>query len=352
MQDWTKTSRSGIRTASIALTVLCCCHGGLRSVLLHGARPRGAGRPLDLAGRARVAVRQPPLQRYPPRHPANLAHHAFGAIAGPGFRRRSGTHRRRAWSRIRAHRSRQELASLVGALGAWGQRWLPRQAVAEDLDLEPLLIDMQRRVRFEALPKDPLVVRFEIGQRQPRFMLLKAEEASLCTHNPGFPEPLTVRSPLAALVAWWRGDASFVAAQRHGAVDRRAAAAGARLSRLVRPLSVRRHRAGGVDTAVRNPYPNEQALRSIRVFGCFAQLPGERRDVVRSAAGSIRLCLCHLDLAGTRATSCCSPRAPISASRARCHNCSASPSASSCCCLAWVLVSAQRWLHSRHCTSR
>ena len=113
-----------------------------------------------------------------------------------------------------------ELASLVGALGAWGQRWLPRQAVTEDLDLEPLLIDMQRRVRFEALPKDPLVVRFEIGQRQPRFMLLKVEEASLCTHNPGFPEPLTVRSPLAALVAWWRGDASFVAAQRMGlAID-------------------------------------------------------------------------------------------------------------------------------------
>jgi DNA-binding HxlR family transcriptional regulator len=114
----------------------------------------------------------------------------------------------------------KELASLVSALGAWGQRWLPRQAAAEDLDLEPLLIDMQRRVRFEALPKEPLVVRFEIGRRQPRFMLLKVEEASLCTHNPGFPEPLVVRSPLVAMVAWWRGDASFVAAQRMGlAID-------------------------------------------------------------------------------------------------------------------------------------
>ena len=114
-----------------------------------------------------------------------------------------------------------ELAGLVGALGAWGQRWLPRQAAGEDLDLEPLLIDMQRRVRFEALPKDPLVVRFEIGGHQPpRFMLLKADEASLCTHNPGFPEPLTVRSPLAAMVAWWRGDASFIAAQHMGlAID-------------------------------------------------------------------------------------------------------------------------------------
>ena len=110
----------------------------------------------------------------------------------------------------------KELAGLVGALGAWGQRWLPRQPAAEDLDLEPLLIDMQRRVRFEALPRDPLVVRFEIGGRERRFMLLKADEASLCTHNPGFPEPLAVRSPLAAMVAWWRGDVSFIAAQRTG----------------------------------------------------------------------------------------------------------------------------------------
>ncbi len=111
----------------------------------------------------------------------------------------------------------EELASLVGALGTWGQRWLARHAAHEDLDLEPVLVDMQRRVRFAALPKDPIVVRFEIGgRRQPRFMLLKAAEASLCTQNPGFPEPLCVRGPLPALVAWWRGDAGFAEARRAG----------------------------------------------------------------------------------------------------------------------------------------
>ncbi len=110
----------------------------------------------------------------------------------------------------------KELANLVGALGAWGQRWLPRSAKDEDNDLEPLLIDMQRRVRFAALPKHPLVVRFQIDRLAARFMLLKAGEASLCTQNPGFPEPLIVRSRLHALVSWWRGDATFVEAQRMG----------------------------------------------------------------------------------------------------------------------------------------
>jgi DNA-binding HxlR family transcriptional regulator len=110
-----------------------------------------------------------------------------------------------------------ELASVVAALATWGQRWLARRPQVEDLDLDPLLVDMQRRVRFAALPKEPLVVRFEIGgQREPRFMLLKPAEASLCARNPGFPEPLRIGGPLAALVGWWRGDVGFTAAQRDG----------------------------------------------------------------------------------------------------------------------------------------
>lgn len=110
----------------------------------------------------------------------------------------------------------QELATLVGALGTWGQRWLARESPTEDLDLQPLLVDMQRRVRFPALPKEPLVVRFEIRGHRRHFMLLRKSEASLCRHNPGFPEPVCVRGPLAALVAWWRGDASLAEAQRMG----------------------------------------------------------------------------------------------------------------------------------------
>lgn len=114
----------------------------------------------------------------------------------------------------------RELAVLVSALATWGQRWLPREPAAEDLDLEPLLVDMQRRVRFEALPRDPMVTRFEMQGSRARFMLLKPAEASVCTHNPGFPELLRVRGPLPALVAWWRGDAGFAEAKRMGlAVD-------------------------------------------------------------------------------------------------------------------------------------
>ncbi|GAB4192947.1 MAG: helix-turn-helix domain-containing protein [Thalassobaculales bacterium] len=109
-----------------------------------------------------------------------------------------------------------ELAGLIGAFAAWGQRWLPRRAAEEDVESGPLLVDMQRRVRLSALPKEPLVVRVEIAGEVARFLLLKASESAFCLANPGFPEPLRLRAPLPALVAWWRGDASFAEAGRAG----------------------------------------------------------------------------------------------------------------------------------------
>ncbi|MGD0144803.1 MAG: helix-turn-helix domain-containing protein [Rhizomicrobium sp.] len=115
--------------------------------------------------------------------------------------------------------SGRELSLLLGNLAGWGQKWLPRRSEKEDLDLDPVLVDMHRRVRMDALPSQPLVIRFDVqGRRLPRFMLLRREEISLCAQNPGFPEPLRVRTELSVLAGWWRGDFSFLEAQRRGLV--------------------------------------------------------------------------------------------------------------------------------------
>ncbi|MBL8701096.1 MAG: helix-turn-helix transcriptional regulator [Alphaproteobacteria bacterium] len=109
-----------------------------------------------------------------------------------------------------------ELEPLVVALGTWGQRWLPRHAAEEDVDVEPVFIDIQRRVRTENLPPEPVVVRFEVDGSRRRFLLLRRTEASFCAHNPGFPESLVVRSSRATLVGWWRGDLDLAGARRMG----------------------------------------------------------------------------------------------------------------------------------------
>jgi DNA-binding HxlR family transcriptional regulator len=109
----------------------------------------------------------------------------------------------------------EELSGVVRELGTWGQRRLPRTIHRPDVDADALLWDVQRRVRLDALPPDPLVVRLDVGGFV-RFLLLRRSEASLCTANPGFPERLAVRSSVAAMTAWWRGDVPFREAQSRG----------------------------------------------------------------------------------------------------------------------------------------
>jgi DNA-binding HxlR family transcriptional regulator len=115
-----------------------------------------------------------------------------------------------------------ELAGVVRELATWGQRWLPRQLPAQDLDVDVLAVDMRRRVDLDALPGAPIVVRIEaLGSRgglAVRYLLLRASEVSLCSANPGFPDELLVRGPLSVLTAWWRGDVPLAAARASGMV--------------------------------------------------------------------------------------------------------------------------------------
>lgn len=153
------------------------------------------------------------IRRGIPRISRTMLSERLQALVAAGALRRSGG---AAGPEYALTEAGLELAELVKAMGIWGQRWLPRHADTEDLDLEPVLVDMQRRVRFAALPEEPLVVRFEMTGHPVRFLLLKRSEASFCSQNPGFPEALTLRGPLAALVAWWRGDVSFAGSHRLG----------------------------------------------------------------------------------------------------------------------------------------
>jgi DNA-binding HxlR family transcriptional regulator len=109
-----------------------------------------------------------------------------------------------------------ELVGIIAALGTWGQRWLPRHADREAIDLDSLLLDMQRRVRSAAVPAEPFVVRIALRDLPVRFLLMKDGDIAACGQNPGFPELVVVGGPLGALAGWWRGDFTFAVARRRG----------------------------------------------------------------------------------------------------------------------------------------
>jgi DNA-binding HxlR family transcriptional regulator len=115
-----------------------------------------------------------------------------------------------------------ELAGAVRELGTWGQRWLPRELSHDELDTDALVWDMRRRIDHDALPDVPVVMRIEASNGRARacerYLLLRRNEVSLCTSNPGFPVELHMRGPLRTLTAWWRGDVTLTDARAGGMI--------------------------------------------------------------------------------------------------------------------------------------
>ena len=118
-----------------------------------------------------------------------------------------------------------------------------REPSNEDLDLEPVLVDMQRRVHFPALPKAALWwCGSKFAATAGATCFSRRTKRHFANSNPGFPEPVCVRGPLAALVAWWRGDMSFVEAQRMGLAIEGPKAFTRAFPKWFDALSVRPHR--------------------------------------------------------------------------------------------------------------
>lgn len=115
--------------------------------------------------------------------------------------------------------SGQDLMGVVTSIGTWGQKWLPRALEPDELDIEPVLWDMRRRVDLAALPRRPTVVRIELAdlrRHATRYLLLRPTEVSLCSTNPGFPEVLEVTTDRRTLIGWWRGDLTYAQAKQRG----------------------------------------------------------------------------------------------------------------------------------------
>lgn len=110
-----------------------------------------------------------------------------------------------------------ELVPVVLGLGRWGRRFLPRELRDDELDLEPLLRDVERRVSEDALPRERIVVALALEDVVARwYLFLQRKGSAACRENPGHPIDLVLHADRRALAAWWLGDASFEELVRSG----------------------------------------------------------------------------------------------------------------------------------------
>ena len=104
----------------------------------------------------------------------------------------------------------RDLATVVEALGVWGQKWVGTDASLKNLDPSLLMWDMRRNLNPAPLPAKRIVIQFlyaDLPSSQSHWWLVVEPrgEVDLCWSDPGFEVNLYVTTDLRTMTAIWMG---------------------------------------------------------------------------------------------------------------------------------------------------
>lgn len=105
----------------------------------------------------------------------------------------------------------QELEGVIESLMVWGARWAFDEPSEEQLDPILLLWWMRGRVRRDQLPEERVVIQFEFRHKKNEtyWLMLTADDVSVCLTYPGFEPDVIVTGELAVFFKLWLGRISF-----------------------------------------------------------------------------------------------------------------------------------------------
>jgi DNA-binding HxlR family transcriptional regulator len=115
----------------------------------------------------------------------------------------------------------KELAPLIETLAVWGMRWSRDQLSDDELDVEFLMRELQRRLQTEYLPDGETVICMifdELSQHKTWWLLVDGDVVDLCTEDPGKDVDLYLNSNVRTIVEVWEGDLEIRTALRNGSV--------------------------------------------------------------------------------------------------------------------------------------
>ncbi len=104
----------------------------------------------------------------------------------------------------------RELATVVHAVGNWGQKWVGTDASLKNLDPGLLMWDMRRNLNPAPLPRRRTVIQFvyaDLPSSKSHWWLVVEPrgEVDLCWADPGFEVDLYVTTDLSTMTAIWMG---------------------------------------------------------------------------------------------------------------------------------------------------
>lgn len=116
-----------------------------------------------------------------------------------------------------------ELRPVIESIGMWGQRWVRSRMSPDELDVELLMLHVQRNFDGGAFAKEHGVVAFVFsdlhGELRRWWLLLEGDGVELCSQPPGRDEDVTVTCRLRTLSEIFVGDTTIQAALGAGRLD-------------------------------------------------------------------------------------------------------------------------------------
>ncbi|SDE93259.1 winged helix-turn-helix transcriptional regulator [Limimaricola pyoseonensis] len=150
------------------------------------------------------------LRRGVPRMSPTLLSQRLKELEAAGVLMREPAPGEPAISEYRLTPAGEDLAPVVQAMGAWGQRWIEASVSLRNLDASLLMWDMRRNLDPAPLPRRRVTVRFRYPElpasRRDYWLVVEPDGAvDLCAADPGFEVDLFVTTDLRTMTAVWMG---------------------------------------------------------------------------------------------------------------------------------------------------
>lgn len=117
--------------------------------------------------------------------------------------------------------SGKELEPLIETLAVWGMRWARGQMTEQELDVEFLMWEMQRRLQTDQLPAGETVICFtftELKKFRDWWLVVNDDDVDLCNRDQGKEVSIYITSTVRGLAEVWRGDVPLRRALADGTI--------------------------------------------------------------------------------------------------------------------------------------
>lgn len=100
------------------------------------------------------------------------------------------------------------LQPTIESLISWGMNWIESQFAPEELDIELLMFDIERSIDKRRFPGEETTLKFhffDAPQIKDWWLIVKPEQAELCTKDPGKEPHVYITTCVRALTNVWMG---------------------------------------------------------------------------------------------------------------------------------------------------